>query len=255
VTVPIPVDAEGLQVSEGERLAHDAKLAMVTPSHQYPLGVTMSLRRRLALLDWARRASAWILEDDYDSEFRYEGPPFPPLASLAGAGQVIYAGTFSKALAPGLRLGYLVVPPSLAEAFSRARGLADRQAPILPQMILAEFIHEGHLAAHVRRMRKLYHERRDELLRLLEQHVPDALRADQASCGLHLVGHLPRAADDRLLSERALIQGLQTPALSNFYQGRAAMAGLVIGFASTGPTQVESAVQSLAGILRPEVAA
>lgn len=146
-------------MAAGVARAPDARLAYVTPSHQYPLGVTMSLARRLALLEWAERARAWVLEDDYDSEYRYAGRPLASLQGLDRAGRVCYIGTFSKVMFPSLRLGYLVAPPELAAAFAAARTIVDRHAPTVEQAALADFIIEGHFARHIRRMRALYAER------------------------------------------------------------------------------------------------
>ncbi len=156
VPVPVPVDEEGLDVETGTKQEADARLACVTPSHQYPLGATMSLSRRLALLDWAERRDVWVIEDDYDSEYRYNGRPLEAFQGLDTGGRVIYVGTFSKVLFPSLRLGYLVVAPDLVESFTAARELADRHSPLIEQAVLARFMSEGHFARHVRRMRKLY---------------------------------------------------------------------------------------------------
>jgi GntR family transcriptional regulator/MocR family aminotransferase len=160
----IPVDAEGLCVAHGELSAPEARMAYVSPSHQYPLGVTMSLPRRMALLAWARRRGAWIAEDDYDSEFRYAGRPLAALQGLDTAGRVIYIGTFSKVLFPALRLGYMVVPAGTVEAFAAARALSDRHPPGPSQALVAEFLAEGHFARHIRRMRTLYAERQAALV-------------------------------------------------------------------------------------------
>jgi GntR family transcriptional regulator/MocR family aminotransferase len=156
---PIPVDGEGLDVAAGEVSSPAARLVYVTPSHQYPFGVTMSLPRRLALLKWASQAGAWVIEDDYDSEYRYAGRPLAALQGLDSEGRVIYLGTFSKVLFPALRLGYMVVPPDLVDAFMAARALSDRHCPVLDQAALADFIGDGHFARHIRRMRALYAER------------------------------------------------------------------------------------------------
>ena len=173
-TVPVPVDAEGLDVSAGEALAPRARLAYVTPSHQYPLGATLSLARRLQLLNWAGRAGAWILEDDYDSEFRFAGRPLAAVQGLDTEGRVLYAGTFNKVMFPSLRLAYLVVPPALVDAFVAARALSDGCPPALTQAALADFIEQGHFAAHVRRMRAIYQERRDALRESAERHLAGA---------------------------------------------------------------------------------
>ncbi|CAB3752916.1 transcriptional regulator [Burkholderia paludis] len=249
--VPVPVDAEGLDVEAGMQLAPDARLAVVTPSHQYPLGVSMSLRRRLALLDWAERANAWIVEDDCDGDYRYAGRPLHPLRALgrqSAGNRVIYIGTFAKVLAPGLRIGFLMAPPGLAEAFSHARALIDRQSPAPLQITLAEFIGEGHFATHLRRMRMLYAERRDALLAALECNCADVLDWGGApDTGLHLVAKLRGAAApeaDLEVWEAAVALGLQTPPLSPHYRD-GGEAGLVIGFGATLPGNMRDAVLRL----------
>jgi GntR family transcriptional regulator/MocR family aminotransferase len=255
--VPVPVDAEGLDVDAGVRLAPRARLAVVTPSHQYPLGVTMSLRRRLALLAWADRADAWIIEDDCDGDYRYAGQPLHPLRALGrqtAANRVIYVGTFAKVLAPGLRIGYLIAPPGLADAFARARALIDRQSPTPLQITLAEFIGDGHFASHLRRMRMLYTERRDALLTALERYCADELDwgAGVPDAGLHLVATLRGAAApeaDLPVWEAATKLGLQTPPLSPHYRC-GGQAGLIIGFGATLPGNMREAVKRLQRAIR-----
>ncbi|WP_260464059.1 PLP-dependent aminotransferase family protein [Burkholderia sp. Bp8963] len=249
--VPVPVDAEGVDVDSGMRLAANARLAVVTPSHQYPLGVTMSLRRRLALLDWAETANAWIVEDDCDGDYRYAGRPLHPLRALgrpSAANRVVYVGTFAKVLAPGLRIGFLIAPPGLAGAFAHARALVDRQSPPPLQIVLAEFIGEGHFATHLRRMRMLYAERRDALLAALERHCPDLLDwGTVPDAGLHLVARLRRAATpdaDLAVWDAATALGLQTPPLSSHYRA-GGEAGLVIGFGATLASNMPDAVRRL----------
>lgn len=246
--IPIDVDEEGLDSAVGEALAPNARLALVSPSHQYPLGVAMTLRRRLALLNWAERSNAWIIEDDYDSEFRYFGRPLLPLAALSDSNiRVIYVGTFSKILAPGLRLGFLIAPPSLVDTFATARGLMDRQAPGPTQAVLAESIARGHLAGHIRRMRGLYQERRDALIEAIDQHAAAVLTASAPICGLHLIAWPRDGSDsDSVLYRRALAMGLQTPALSGYYLGDCPRPGLLVGFASTPAERMASAIKALA---------
>lgn len=164
--VPVPVDEYGLNVDAGRALGPDARLALITPSHQLPLGMVMPVSRRLEVLDWARRAEAWVIEDDYDSEFRYVGPPLSALQGLDQHERTLYVGTFSKVLFPSLRLGYLVVPPGLAEAFTSANGIILKGPPTHLQAAVADFITEGHFARHIRRMRKVYKERQQAMLRL-----------------------------------------------------------------------------------------
>jgi GntR family transcriptional regulator/MocR family aminotransferase len=250
--VPISVDDEGLNCALGEAVAPNARLALVTPSHQYPLGAVMSLRRRLGLLDWAERHDAWIVEDDYDSEFRYAGRPLQPLAALARAnGRVVYVGTFSKVLAPALRLGFMVVPRRLVDAFLSGRGLMDRQPAGPSQSVLAEFIMRGHLATHIRRMRGLYEERRDALMMAIHEHGRGLLTASPPDCGLHVIAWLgPDAGPDEAIYRRAVQSGLQTPSLSAYYAGKSPRPGLLVGFASTSSEMMVPSVITLAAASR-----
>jgi GntR family transcriptional regulator/MocR family aminotransferase len=248
---PIPVDGEGIDVVAGRRLADQARLALVSPSHQYPLGALMSLRRRLALLDWAEEANAWIIEDDYDGEYRYAGRPLAPLYTLDRADRVLYLGTFSKVLAPGLRLGYLVVPADLVERFNILKTASDRHAPRLPQHVLARFITEGRLAAHLRRMRTLYARRRLALLDALASEAADLLDpGDTPPAGLHLVARLRHDQDDEVISQRALAQRIHASPLSRFYAGAPQARGFVLGFAGTAEDAMLSAVRRLVGAIR-----
>jgi GntR family transcriptional regulator/MocR family aminotransferase len=244
--VPVPVDPEGIDVASGARLAPAARLALVTPSHHYPLGFTMSLRRRLALLDWAESAGAWILEDDYDGEYRYAGRPLAPLYTLDRGHRVLYLGTFSKVLAPGLRLGYLVVPAGAVDAFTALKAACDRHAPSLAQRVLARFIGEGRLAAHLRRMRVLYARRRLALLDALEREAAGLLSASNApEAGLHLVARLAVPADDVSASRRALEKRVYAAPLSAYYAGADAERGFVLGFANTREDRMAPAVRRL----------
>src|SRR4051794_38318800 len=193
--VAVPSDAEGMDVAAGMRLAPASRLALVAPSHDTPLGGALPIGRRLALLEWAGRANAWVLEDDCDSEFRWEGRPLPPLATLDKAGRVIYCGTFSKTLAPALRLGFAVVPAPLVPAFIRLRTLMDRGTDALNQAVLAEFMQQGLLAPHIRRMRTEYARRRTALLAAMAIHVRSVVPLP-APGGLHMVARLPDGTDE-----------------------------------------------------------
>jgi GntR family transcriptional regulator/MocR family aminotransferase len=248
--VPVPVDAEGLDVAAGAARCPDARLAYVTPSHQYPLGVTMSLCRRLALLEWAGRADAWLVEDDYDSEFRYAGRPLAALQGLDRGGRVIYLGTFGKPLFPSLRLGYLVVPPDLVDAFVAARAVIDRQAPSLTQAVVADFINEGHFLRHIRRMRTLYRERQETLLRAARRELEGLLEVGPCETGMHLVSWLPQGRDDVQASKAAARAGVEVPPLSAYCSERCRRGGLLLGYAGWEPRQIRDAVRRLGASLR-----
>jgi GntR family transcriptional regulator/MocR family aminotransferase len=242
--VPIPSDHEGLDVAAGIRAAPNARLALVAPSHATPLGGALPIGRRLALLDWARRANAWILEDDCDSEFRWEGRPLPPLATLDKAGHVIYCGTFSKTLAPALRVGFAVVPAPLVPAFVRLRTLTDRGTDAFTQAILAEFMRLGHFAPHIRRMRTEYGRRRTALLSAMERHVSLATpRA--APGGLHMVAALPDSVDEAAAVRACRSRDLAVAPLRSYYASSPRMSGLVIGFAATPASMATDAAKRL----------
>lgn len=245
--VPVPVDEEGMDVARGERLCRRARLAYVTPSHQYPLGVTMSLERRLRLLEWAERSGAWILEDDYDSEFRYRDWPLASLQGLDRSDRVIYLGTFSKVLFPSLRLGYLVVPRRLARSFAIGRALTDRQSPMLEQAVLADFIAQGHFARHIRSMRSLYAERQAALVRAAGEELEGRLEVRPADTGMHLVGWLPRGANDIEASRAAASRGVFASPLSRYYLSRSPhRPGLLLGYAAVSRVAMRRGVRELA---------
>ncbi|GAB2176220.1 MocR-like pyridoxine biosynthesis transcription factor PdxR [Dongia sp. agr-C8] len=250
--VDVPVDDDGLVVGRGIARAPKARLACVAPSHQYPLGVVLSLQRRLQLLAWAREASAWVLEDDYDSEFRYEGRPLATLQSLDAEGRVIYVGSLSKVLFPSLRIAYLVAPPALVEAFRQARAAIDETPPMTPQPALAAFFAEGHLAAHVRRQRKRYAERQARLLALAKRHLGGLLELAADPAGLHLVarplGALARIPDTEL-AMRLNAAGIVAPALSSYYSGGRRQSGLLLGYAAVPDDLMEPALERMAEVL------
>lgn len=238
--VPVPVDDQGLDVAAGLAQAPHARCALVTPSHQSPLGVSLALPRRLALLDWARRADAWIVEDDYDSEFRYLGKPLPALKSLDDGGRVLYTGTFSKVLFPALRLAYLVVPPRLVDSFAASADCRHNHVPPLWQATVASFLAEGHFARHLNRMRKLYRQRRQWLAEALASHLGARVRIDLQAGGLHLVARL-EGGDDQAWAAAAQAEGLAVQALSGWYLGAPQRQGLLLGF-----TNVAQADEALA---------
>jgi GntR family transcriptional regulator/MocR family aminotransferase len=242
--VPVPVDADGLVVGNGIALAPDARAAVVTPAHQAPLAVAMSPQRRQALLDWAQAAGAWIVEDDYDGEFSYEGKPLPALASMDRGGRVIYTGTFSKVLFPSIRLAYVVVPPGLVERFERVCSVISSGSPALTQAIVGDFIQQGYFSRHIQRMRKLYAERRALTASGLSAALGGRLRIDSPSGGMHLLAHLPEdgggnPAADRVLAERMRRHGMAPQVLSDWYAAAPARNALLLAF-----TNIESPEQA-----------
>ena len=249
--VPVPVDEEGLDVASGETLAPDARLACVTPSHQYPTGATMSLARRLALLGWASRSDAWVVEDDYDGEFRYSGRPLSSLQGLdsSAGGRVVYVGTFSKVLSPAFRMGYVVVPPGLVDAFEAARALVDRHPPVPEQAVLAEFVAEGHFARHLRRMRRLYAGRQQNLVEAAGAELAGLLEVRPSGAGLHLIGRLPDGIDDAEVSERLAARGVEAPPLSAHRLSASGTPGLVLGYAAFDEMAIRKGVERLAAAL------
>ena len=248
--VPIPLDDQGINVGRLAAQGPRARMVYVTPSHQYPLGISMTASRRLALLDWARRGHRWILEDDYDSEYRYASRPLGALQGMDPAARVIYIGTFSKVLFPSLRVGYMVVPPTLWRTFVRVREALDIFSPTLPQAILADFLREGHFARHLRRMRKLYLGRRNALVERLRARLGDCLTIHSADAGLHLSAFLPRGVDDREVLRRAAARGITATALSACYAGRRSRSGLILGFGGSDERRLGEAVETLGGVIR-----
>jgi GntR family transcriptional regulator/MocR family aminotransferase len=249
VPVAVPSDNEGLDVAAGVHLAPAARLALVAPSHSTPLGGALPIGRRLALLDWAARANAWVLEDDCDSEFRWEGRPLPPLATLDRTGRVIYCGTFSKTLAPAIRLGFAVVPAPLVPAFVRARTLMDRGSSSLSQAVLTEFMRQGLLAPHIRRVRTEYAARRLAVLAALRRYAP-AVTPIAAPGGLHMVARLPDGCDEATAVRACRARDLAVVPLRAYFAGPPRMAGLVMGFAGTPAALAADLARRLAGAIR-----
>jgi GntR family transcriptional regulator/MocR family aminotransferase len=247
---PIPVDAQGIDVAHGIRTAPRARAVFVTPSHQFPLGVVLSMTRRLELLAWARDTGAWIVEDDYQSEFRYGGRPLAALQGLDDAERVIYVGTLNKVLFPGLRLGYAVVPHAVLNDFVAARYLADRQPATPSQVVVTALMQEGYFAAHIRRMRLLYREQRDTLVGSLARHGGNALTAVAPDQGMHLVAHLRDGLSDVALERRLHEQGLIVRALSPMYAKAAPRAGFLLGFTGFPRQVIAPAAARLARFVR-----
>jgi GntR family transcriptional regulator/MocR family aminotransferase len=247
--VPVPVDEEGLDVAAGIRRCAKARAALVTPSHQFPLGVTMSASRRLHLLDWAQKYGSWIIEDDYDSEYRYESQPIASMQGLDENARVIYIGTFSKVLNPTLRLGYLVLPPDLVDRFGAVRHAVDICPPGFHQEVVADFIGEGHFGRHIRRMRVLYQERRKMLADRISREFGALAEVLGSAAGMHLTVALPNGTRDVEIAERASSQKLWTWPLSRCYVGEPARQGFVLGYGSTAVADIPSAVRALRNLL------
>lgn len=248
--LPIEIESDGLCVRKLPANRPRAKFVYLTPSHQFPLGVVLSLPKRLQLLDWAQRNGAWILEDDFDSEYRYESRPIPALQGLDQNGRVIYIGTFSKVLFPSLRLGYLIVPEDLTDAFVAARWIGDRSSPQIEQAALADFIEEGHLASHIRRMRTLYMERRSVMMKIIRHEFGDVLECTDADAGMHTVGWLPGEVQDTVVAEQAAKAGINTLPVSNFALRPLARGGLLLGYAGFSPRIISKTMRELGAIIR-----
>lgn len=243
--VPIPVDEDGLDVDRGQALAPAARLVYVTPSHQFPTGVVTSLPRRLALLRWAEAADAWILEDDYDSEYRYDGRPLTALQGLDTSRRVIYLGSFSKSLSPALRLGYVIVPEDLVATFARARNYCGQHSPSVDQAVLAEFISEGHFARHLRRTRSAYEDRRAALLEALAEELSDRVEIGPATAGLHVACRLRGDVDDVAVRQAARERGVEVVPLSTLHAGSDPVRGLVLGYGCVPPERLREGVAVL----------
>jgi GntR family transcriptional regulator/MocR family aminotransferase len=275
--IPVPVDDEGLDVAAGTRLAPDARAAIVTPSHHYALGVTMSASRRFQLLEWSRQASSWIVEDDYDSEYRYDSMPIPSLQGLDPCDRVIYIGTFSKVLRPSLRLGYIVIPADLVDRFAAVRFSMDIFPSYLFQEALTDFMHEGHFARHIRRMRSLYKNRRTALVESLRAEFGEFLEIHGSEAGMHLTVTLPtgfkggdgarggvsngksnRISDgargglsDIALATRAAQDKLWLWPLSPCYTTGTPRHGFILGFSNIPEDQMSAAVRRLRQVIAP----
>lgn len=248
--VPISVDEEGMNVRALRVHGARTRAAYVTPSHQYPLGTSMSAARRFALLDWAHRRQAWILEDDYDSDYRYVSRPLGALQGMDAHDRVVYIGTFSKVLFPAIRIGYVVVPPVLRDRFVEAREALDLQSPTLYQLALEEFLREGHFARHLRRMRGVYLQRRNALLDGLARHCADHLTVHNADAGLHITGLLRPGLRDVEVVRRMSDRGLTATALSTCFAGAPPTSGLLLGFGGSSERRLMEATKVLGEVLR-----
>jgi GntR family transcriptional regulator / MocR family aminotransferase len=248
--VPVPVDKEGLVVSNARKLAPEAKLAFVTPARQYPTGVTMQLSRRLELLDWAKQASAIVIEDDYDSEYRYVGRPLPAMMSLDRSARVIYSGTFSKVFSPVIRLGFIVVPLRLVDVFHHERAAYGHPPSILVQPALAQFMEQGQFAVHIRRMRRLYATRRQAVLNVFADYDRKLFRVDAPPSGLSINLLFEADVDDEAIVQKLGRQGVEVQALSTYFAGKKKQRGLILSFAGFSEKDLQVAAQKLVNSLR-----
>jgi GntR family transcriptional regulator/MocR family aminotransferase len=253
--VPVPLDTDGLRVEHllaaASRPADKpARVVSLTPSHQFPTGATLALERRLAVIEWARQQRGWIIEDDYDSEFHYAGKPTACVQGLDPHERTIYVGTFTKSLFPGLRIGYMVLPPSLVAPMTIARTLLDGHSAAIPQLTLARFIEGGHFGAHVRTMRAVYAERRDVLARLVRQHLADFVEARPPAGGMQMPCIFTRAIPESEAIAAARRAGIDLLGLSALHASPPHATGFLMGFAAHAPHEMETAVEKLAGVLR-----
>jgi GntR family transcriptional regulator/MocR family aminotransferase len=243
----IDVDDEGATIPPAR--LRDVRLAYLTPGHQFPLGMCMSLSRRLAMLEWARRAGALLFEDDYDSEYRYAGKPVPALQGLDRHGVVLFAGSFSKVLFPGLRLGYLIVPPDLVERVTAVQSIRTRHPPMLTQAVLCDFIAQGHFARHVRRMREIYAERLGALLDAARERLAGVLAITGVEAGLQTAAWLVAGHEGARVEELAAQRRVDVTSLGRYTHGSARQQGLHLGFAAVDVTEIRRGVRELASVI------
>ncbi|HET6977435.1 MAG TPA: PLP-dependent aminotransferase family protein [Pyrinomonadaceae bacterium] len=248
--IPVPVDEDGLNIAAGIERCPTPRLIYVTPSHQYPLGSTLSLSRRLALVKLAAARGAWVIEDDYDSEFRYVGRPLAALQGLDNEQRVIYIGTLSKVLFPSIRLGYIIAPADLFDTLLSARRLGGHQSPTLEQAVLADFISEGHFARHIRRMRVLYAERQQALVKAAKSELQGLLEINASDAGMHLLGWLPKEVDDREAFHAATNAGIEVTPLSAYCIAPPMRGALRLGYTGYKPRELWRATRRLAEVLR-----
>lgn len=247
--IPVPVDGEGMNVAHAIEKAGRARVAFVTPSHQFPIGVTMSAARRLELLAWAGRTGAWILEDDYDSEFRFGGNPIGSLQGVDSDSRVIYIGTLSKVMAPALRLGFIVIPKDLVHSFMMIRNASDTFSPLLYQLVMTDFIREGHFSQHLKRMRSLYAEKRRLMQAAMREAFGDTLAIVGQEAGMHLVAYLPLGMNDREIVSQSRQSGIAVGPLSSCYASSPARNGLILGYAYLSERQIQETVAGLKTVI------
>lgn len=248
-SIAVPVDTEGMDVAQVATRRDDVRLALICPSSQYPLGHVMSMQRRLALIQWAHRTGAWIIEDDYDSEYRYAGHPVPSLQGLDGGNRVIYIGTFSKVLFPALRIGFIVAPEELVQPLAAARAVSGRHGSAIDQEALARFIFDGHLGRHIRRMRRIYRERLEALRLNCDRYLKGFLELDSTVSGLQLVGWLPQDTDDTAFSREAADAGVELPNLSRYCVAMHRPPAVLLGFGAFSEAEATAGIRSVAGLV------
>lgn len=243
--IPLPIDAEGIDLTWAPDVVGKVKAIYVTPSHQFPTGVVMSLSRRRELLKWADKNSAWIIEDDYDAEFRYDGKPISAMQGLDYSGRVIYLGTFSKVLFPSLRIGYLVLPHDLIAKFARALAFMTLHTSYLEQVALSDFMHQGHFAKHIRKMRVVYSERQHLLVDEINAHLSEYIDVEPESAGVHLIGHLKERRDAATFSRHAFEKGVVATPTSTFSIQHAVPPGLLLGYSGLNGYEIRTGVRRL----------
>lgn len=246
--VPVPLDEKGISVDALNSLTEPARAIYLTPSHQYPTGVTLSLDRRLAVIDWANRHAAWIIEDDYDSEFHYEGKPMACLQGLDAYNRTIYIGTFTKSLFPGLRIAYMIVPSELTEPFTKARTLMDGHTASITQLTLAKFLEGGHFGAYIRKMRNVYVARRDKLASLMDEYLSDYVVYATPAGGMQMPCHLRHGLSEKDIAAAARRADIDILGLTGLYAGSPVSTGFLMGFAAYTEREIEDAVKKLAAI-------
>ena len=246
---PVPIDKEGLNLPYAVLNFSKPKLIFTTPSHQQPLGITMSLQRRLTLLKYAHENASWVIEDDYDSEFRYRGRPLPALAALDKVGRVLYVGTFSKSLFPSVRIGYVVVPEILVDTFAKTRNIFGQTSSAITEEALSNFMDDGGFAEHIRKMRRLYRERRDILLDALKNHCSNILEPQQTDAGMHIIADIKNGMSDRLAHLELLNAGIDSLPLSIYYEGSVQRQALVLGFSGVQKKVIPKLVTRMGRVL------
>jgi GntR family transcriptional regulator/MocR family aminotransferase len=247
---PSPLDNEGLNIDYSSKKIPVPKLIYTTPSHQFPLGFTMSASRRIQLLQYASGNNCWIIEDDYDSEFRYSGSPLPSLQGMDKNSCVLYLGTFSKVLFPGLRLGYLVLPdPQMLEVFISAKSMMDRQSPIIEQMVTGQFLSEGHFTRHIRKMRTIYKDRQEFLINEIDKELDGIVKVNPSDSGMHIIVWLPENLDDRIISRKAADNNLLAYPISEYVLKFKQKPGLLLGYTAFDKSKLKTGAKLLKKII------